>query len=226
MAIEALIDLLGPYAKLLLPGLYVAFFLGTLGLLGVAQLRPRFARPARRLWLLGFFSGLAVTTAIGAPILPFVDMNKYSEPSDETFTYHQIRIADGDGNEIEYDSRAAPPVKGNSRESRLAAKLLRSYSDAERLEMARFLLESARDYRERVESGDTSPLEDLQPPRYVDDQAWTAGELEGFSTFESIRVYRGEMVYEADDTGIESHDRELRLVIDVEDEQIEERGAD
>lgn len=217
---DTLVELLGPIAELLLPAIYVSFMLGTAVLLALAE-RP----PARRLWLVGLFSGVVVVTLVGAPLLPFVDMNKYADSTDEEFTYYEIRMVDGDGTELRYDTRAIPPVKGGTRHSRLGGLMVASDSDAERLELARFLFDSAVDYRAEVEADEPRRLERLQAPRYVDSEPWTGEDLEDMGPFRSLRVYEVTLVYEEDNTGIASRDERERLRIDPATERIEERGS-
>lgn len=220
MVADALADLLAPIADLLLPAVYASFVIGTAALLALAD-RP----PARRLWLVGLFSGLVVVTLVGAPLLPFVDMNKYADSTDEEFTYYEIRMVDGDGTELRYDTRAIPPVKGGTRHSRLGGLLVESYSEAERLEMARFLFDSAVEYRAAVEADEPRRLERLQAPRYVDSEPWTREDLADVKPFRSIRVYEVTLVYEDDNTGIASRDERERLRIDPATGAAEERGS-
>lgn len=217
---DTLVELLGPIADRLLPAIYVSFVAGTVVLLALAD-RPL----ARRLWLVGLFSGLVVVTLVGAPLLPFVDMNKYADSTDEEFTYYEIRMVDGDGTELPYDTRAIPPVKGGTRHSRLGGLMVGSYSDAERLEMARFLFDSAVAYRDEVETDDQRHLERLEAPRYVDSEPWTREDLADVGPFRSIRIYEVTLVYEDDNSGIASRDDQERLRIDPATGTIEERGS-
>lgn len=217
---DIIVDLLGPIADLLLPAIYVSFLAGTAVLLALAD-RPL----ARRVWLVGLFSGLVVVTLVGAPLLPFVDMNKYADSTDEEFTHYEIRMVDENGTELRYDTRAIPPVKGGTRHSRLGAMMVESYSEEKRLELARFLFESAVDYRAEVESGGSRPLERLEAPRYVDSEPWTRQDLSPMGSFESIRIYERTIVYEEDNSGIASHEERERLEFDPETGTVVERGA-
>lgn len=241
MAPDALIDALRPFREYLLPGVFVAFVLGTALALalthwrvgsrfGPADRRPlRWLLPAdgavfRRLWLTAFLSGIVVTSLIGAPIVPFVDMNKFSDRTDDEFTYYEIRMVDGDGDEIRYDVRAIPPVEGASRHTRLAGMMVHDFSDAERREMAASLFERAVAYRAEVESGHTPWHERLESPVYSQEPPWQPAELEGMSAFETIRIYERTIVYGPDDTEIVDRSERELLRIDPETGTIEERG--
>lgn len=217
---DTLVELLKPIADLLLLAIYVSFMIGTAVLLALAD-RPL----ARRVWLVGLFSGLVVVTLVGAPLLPFVDMNKYADSTDEEFTYHEIKIVDGDGTELRYDTRAIPPVKGGTRHSRLGGLMVEVHTDEERLEMARFLFDSAVEYRAEVEADEPRWLERLQAPRYVDSEPWTREDLADMGPFRSIRIYEVTLVYEDDNTGIADQDERERLRIDPATGTIEERGS-
>lgn len=216
MITEQLVDALSPYAHLILPGFYLAFLGGTLCML-VLKRRAY----ARRLWLAGFFSSLLVVTVLGAPILPVVEMHKFPEPTPEEQSYHEIRIVDAEGNEIRYDARAVPPMQG-TRTSRLGRWMVERYSDEKRLEMAAFLVAEAEEYRTELLTDGREPLERLQPPRYVDEERWTAAEVRDLSQFESIRVYRHTVVFSEDSTEIASKETELRLEVNPREDTIEE----
>jgi hypothetical protein len=214
------LDILSEFTRVLFPAVYISFFLGTLLILALA--RRRFAR---EVWLAGFFTTLLAVTLVGMPLLPVVDMHKFAEPTEEERTYHEIRAVDAGGDEIRFDDRAIPPVTG-TRTASLAGAMVLEYTDEERLEMGEFLLSNSREYRQSVESGDRSVTERLQPPRYVDDPAWTAGELEEYEAFGSIRIYERTLVYADDNTGVESNDERLRLTVDVVDGTVTEHGED
>lgn len=216
MITDLVVDALSPYGDLILPGFYVAFFAGTLVLLALSD-----REMARRVWLAGFLSVLVVITVLGAPVLPVVDMHKFSQPTPEERTYHEFRVVDADGEEIRYDTRAIPPMQG-TRTSSLGYSMIERYDDERRLELAAFMLKHAREYRANVEAGGPSAVERLQPPRYVDEERWTAADLAGLSMFESLRVYRHTIVFSADSTEIESKETTLELEVTPGDGTIKE----
>lgn len=215
MITDQIVEALSPFADIILPGFYLAFLGGTLLML---VLKHRAF--ARRLWLAGFLSTLLVVTVLGAPILPVVDMHKFSQPSPEERTYHEVRVVDADGTEIRYDTRAVPPMQG-TRTSGLGRWMVERFDDERRLEMATFLLSEAEEYRAELLAGERGGLERLQPPRYVDESRWTAADVRGLERFESIRVYRHTIVFSEDSTEIESSETELRLEVDPGDGTIE-----
>lgn len=216
MITDVLVDALSPFADLVLPGFYLAFLGGTLAMLALKN-----RAFARRIWLAGFLSSLLVVTALGAPILPVVEMHKFPEPTPEEQTYHEIRVVDADGTEIRYDTRAVPPMQG-TRTSRLGRWMVERYDDERRLELAAFLLAEAEEYRAELLSDGRDPADRLDPPRYVDAERWTAADVRGLSEFESIRVYRHTVVFSEDSTEIASRETELRLEVTPSDDSIEE----
>ncbi|MDQ2050212.1 hypothetical protein RBH26_06910 [Natronolimnohabitans sp. A-GB9] len=209
-----MIDAIAQFRDVIFVSVYVLFFLGSLGALALAN-----RSVLRRIWLVGFFSTLLVVTAVGMPLLPVVEMHKFAQPSEEEMTYYEIHVVDADGQEIELDDRATPPLTG-TRTSSVGGELAEEYSDAERMEMGEFYLEHVREYRQAVESGDRSVTERLQPPRYVDDPAWTTDQLSEYEAFESIRVYERTVIYAEDDSSVESNEKRLRLTVDVADDEV------
>ena len=185
------------------------FFLGTLGILVVAH-----RRFAREVWLAGFFATLLAVTLVDMPLLPVVDMHKFAHPSDEAETYYELHVVDSAENELRFDDRATPPVTG-TRTSTLGGQFAGEYTDDQRLEMAAFLLSNAAEYRGEVAAGDRAVIDRLQPPRYVDDRAWTATDLEGYGGFEVLRVYKRTVHYSDDSTEIETNEERPRVTIDV-----------
>lgn len=200
----------------LFPVVYAGFFLGTLGILAFAR-----RRYAREVWLAGFFTTLLVVTLVGMPLLPVVDMHKFAHPSEEEETYYEIRIVDASGEELRFDDRATPPTTG-TRTSTVAGQMADEYTHEQRLEMGEFYLTNAREHRQAVESGDRSVTDRLQPPRYVDDRAWTAAELEAYEAFEAIRIYERTVIYSDDNTAVESNEERPRVTIDPTDRTVTE----
>ncbi|WP_394740122.1 hypothetical protein [Natronococcus roseus] len=206
-----MVAVLSEGTRLLFPVVYVLFFLGTLGILAVAR-----RRYAREVWLAGFFTTLLAVTLVGMPLLPVVDMHKFAQPSEEEETYYEIRMVDASGEELRVDDRATPPVTG-TRTSTVGGQLADEYTDEQRLEMGEFYLENVREHRQTVEAGERSVTDRLQPPRYVDDRAWTAAELEEYEAFEAIRIYEHTVVYSDDNTAVDSTEERPRVTIDPTD---------
>ncbi|MDG5818051.1 hypothetical protein [Natronococcus sp. A-GB7] len=209
-------DGLSDITTILFPTVYVLFFLGTLGVLAFAR-----RRYAREVWLAGFFTTLLAVTLVGMPLLPVVDMHKFAQPSEEEETYYEIRMVDAAGEELRFDDRSTPPTTG-TRTSTVAGQMADEYTDEQRLEMGEFYLANAREHRQAVESGDRSVTDRLQPPRYVDDRAWTAAELEGYDSFEAIRIYERTVIYSDDNTAVESNEERPRVTIDPTDGTVTE----
>ena len=214
-----MVAILAESTQILFPVVYVLFFLGTLGILAFAR-----RQYAREVWLAGFFATLLAVTLVGMPLLPVVDMHKFAQPSDEEETYYEPRVVDAAGNELRVDDRATPPVTG-TRTSTVSGQMADGYTDDQRLEIGEFYLENAREHRQAVESGEQSMSDRLQPPRYVDDRAWTATELESYEAFEAIRIYEHTVVYSDDNTAIESTEERPRVTIDPTDGTVTEHEA-
>ena len=215
MPIGSLLDFIRPYAHLALPLFYIVFVLGTVAVFVISE-----RKYAKETFLTGFFSILLITTLIGVPILPVIDMHKFANPTEEETTAHEITIVDEHGNELYYDSRAIEPVMG-TRVLSLGSNLI-SGDDTYRMEVGTFLIESAEEYRLDVESGEAG-TEFWEPPRYLDESQWTTEDLDGVGSFETIRVYNTTYTFSDDNTEINEQESYLELEVDVANDEIRDR---
>ncbi|UTF54183.1 DUF2029 domain-containing protein [Natronosalvus rutilus] len=205
-----------PFTDIIFPVVYILFFVGTIAALALAN--RRFVRKA---WLACFFALLLAVTVVGMTVMPVVEMHKFSQPNSEEMTYYEIRIVDSAGNELELDDRATPPMTG-SRTSSVGQNMAYQYDDEERMEMGRFYIENVNRYRETVESGGPPIYTALEPPRYVDDQQWTAEQLENYEEFESISIYERTIVVNEDSDAVERNEETHLVTIDVANETVTE----
>lgn len=218
-----MLELLSEFRNIIFPVFFVGFFVGTLVLLALSDRDILSDREiARKAWVGGFILVLVAVTVLGSTLIPIVEMHKFSQPSEEQNTAYEFVVVDEDGNELFYDYRATPPTT-DSRSSTVALRTVDDYSDQERMETAEFYLSNAKEYRSDIESGAYPPPTDLiDPPRYVDDEQWTASTLEEYEEFESIRIYERTLTVNEDNTELESHDEQLLLTVDVDDQSITE----
>lgn len=142
----------------------------------------------------------------GLQPIPIVNANEYSRIAPGLYEHYDLRVVDADGNELPYDPRAMRPAIQNEE---LAENIGRVdsgsektdvvYTPAERRDVSAFLLANAREYRQSVTAGG-DPLSVLKfPPHHLRGH-WSAEELEGYSTFVAIRVYRVEVTFTDDGT--------------------------
>ncbi|WP_312910626.1 hypothetical protein [Natronosalvus caseinilyticus] len=211
-----MLEYIKPFTDIAFPAVYILFFVGTIATLALAN-----RRLVRKAWLACFFALLLAVTVVGMTVMPAVEMHKFSQPNSEEMTYYEIRIVDSAGNELELDDRATPPMTG-SRTSSVAGSMAYDYTDEERMEMGRFYMQSVNDYRQTIESGGPPAYEALKPPRYVDDQQWTAEQLETYEEFESIRIYERTIVVNEESDAVERNEETHLVTINVANETITE----
>lgn len=194
---------------------FLGFFACTLGVAVVSDRVPL----ARRGYVAVFFAVLVVVNVTGLSLFPFMYWYKFSEPREQTVTSYEIRVADGNGNEIVYDARAAPPMLNSM--STLARQLDREYDRSTRRVVAQHLLESARDYRGRIDRGGFAPRGVLDFPRHTLDYRWTEERLTGYGTFTAVRVYALSTRTTDDGTTLEA--RTDRMVLEVTPDRSDSR---
>ncbi|USZ70853.1 hypothetical protein [Natronosalvus halobius] len=211
-----MLEYIKPFTDIVFPAVYILFFIGTIGVLAFAN-----RSIAKKVWLACFFALLVAVTVVGMTVMPVVEMHKYSQPNSDEMTYYEVRIVDSAGNEIELDDRATPPMTG-SRTSSVGQKMAYQYDDEERMEMGRFYIEKVNRYRATIESGGPPIYTALEPPRYVDDQQWTAEQLKNYEEFESVRIYERTIVVNEDNDAVERNEETHLVTIDIANETVTE----
>ncbi|OYR39676.1 hypothetical protein DJ82_09260 [Halorubrum sp. Ib24] len=224
IGIAGLIEILRPYAELILPMVFCGFFL--LSALAVIFSDRQYVTKS---YLAGFLIVLLLfQTVIPITISPFINWHKFSEPKPIESTEYEIRVVDANGQEIKVDEKALLAHDGIY--PLPAERLVSNESSEEDQEIARWLLDRTNTYRTAVERGHptrgTVPSDVWNNPRRLyrfpahSSGGWTAEELSGYSEFVGIRVYQVRTVTSTDGTEITSRSEELVL------ELYPERGAD
>lgn len=211
------LEQLSAFSGLIRGTFYVFFFAAT-----VVTFVFRERRYVKQAYLAMFLSGLVVVTLVGASVLPLVEMHKFANTVDDEEQYYQITIVDEQGTELRYDTRATPPVMG-TRTSGLAESMVEDQTDPERLEMGRFLVSNAEEYRASVRRGERDGItQRLSAPRYVEEDRWTAADLEGTSAFVAIRIYERTIRFAEDNSEVADSSRRVVLEVNTDDETIRE----
>lgn len=192
---------------LLLGAFFIVFFL-----LAAVAVRYANQRWIRQGYLAYFFLFLLVVNLTGMPLFPFVSWYKFSEPLPETITRYEIRVADGTGDELVYDARASPPMNGPHLWT-VGERMATVYDQKKACRAGRFFLERARSYRDRVQRDSFDIAERVDFPRHVLDRQWNASELDAYTEFTALRVYR--VTFETAPSGrtVESYQERLALAV-------------
>jgi hypothetical protein len=193
---------------LLLGAFFVAFFL-----LAAVAVRYATHRWIRQGYLAYFFLFLLVVNLTGMPLFPFVSWYKFSEPLPETITRYEIRVADAAGDELVYDARATPPMNGPHLWT-VGERMATVYDRGKACRAGRFFLDRARRYRDRVQRDSFDLAERVDFPRHVLDRQWNANELDAYTEFTTLRIYR--VTFETAPSGraVESYRERLALAVD------------
>ena len=184
------------FGTLLKIAVFVGFFVASL-----AALAFRNREVVRRSYVVFLLCLLLGSSLTGLQPIPIVNANEYSSVSPERYTHYDLRVVNADGDELPYDPAAMRPAIQNEELAENMGKVgvgsnktRVAYTPSQRREMAAFLLRNAREYRDGLDAG-WDPLAALAfPPHHLRDH-WTAGELDGFSKFVAIRIYRIEVTF-------------------------------
>lgn len=215
ISIATLIEVLRPYADLILPLMFFAFF-------SVTALAIFFSdrQYVTKSYLAGFLVVLLLfQTVMPITVTPFMNWHKFSGPQPVESTDYEIRVVDASGQEIKVDKKATLAFDGIY--PLPAERIVSNDSGETNREVARWLLDRTREYRTQVERGDPSrgtiPSDAWNHPRRLyrfpahSSGGWTAEELSEYSEFVGIRVYEVRTETSTDGTEIESQSEELVL---------------
>ncbi|MFC6784586.1 hypothetical protein ACFQFH_01515 [Halobaculum halobium] len=214
--IGGVIELLRPFAWVVLP----LMFFGSFAVVGVALVFHRRNR-VRKTFVAGFLVTLLLFQVSVIPLTapPFVTWHKFSSPWESERVVHQIRVVDDQGRELPYDDKATLAFDG-IRMTALHRRMTEDYSSEQNREIARYLLWSARDYRDGIERGSPRrgltwtgssmlPAQFLKFPAHGHNSVWTADQLSAHGTFVGIRVYRIEIHTSADGREVTSYSEQV-----------------
>ena len=167
----------------------------------------------RKGYLSIFFVSILMINVIGAPIMPFVHLQKFSEPPDQSTSYHEIRMVDSTGKEIKFDGRATGHLAEPELQD-LAKRMATQYSDRQKNETGLYLLHQSQEYRTEVESG-TNIWNAIQFPRHIRDYEWSQQELGNYGNFTALRIYEIQIGSASD--GRESWVENETMVVEVQE---------
>lgn len=179
-----------PYLDLLLPFFFVGFYLAALVAL-VFNTDPR----VRKTYVTGLFILVLFVNLVGVTVVPLTHWQKFTQLYDEEQTDLEIRIVDAEGHELHYDHRATLAVDGVTIFI-LQQELAEERPREEKVKRARFLLERAIEYRQRIESRQL--VRYVRFPPHGLDNIWTRERLDGYGEFVGIRLYRLDIVTSED----------------------------
>lgn len=178
--IQAIVE---QYAVVLLPAVFIGYFgLGILASIRNDQFRTAFITIT--------LCCLLISSLLALSVYPFIHMQRYSTPADQTGGGYEIRVADESNNEIWLDRVAMKPM--DSRLSHFTEQMATS-SDQDRLiSDAEMVLKNTAEYRS---NGYRNPL---SFPTTGAGGNWDEKQLEGYSEFETVRIYSTEYEYDPD----------------------------
>ncbi|MFC7020863.1 MULTISPECIES: hypothetical protein [Haloarcula] len=211
MLLQSFIEVLRAYAGLVLPLIFFGFF-AVVGLALLFNRRPE----VRRTFAVGFVVVflLCQVSLVPLTVPPLTTYHKFSNTWDQERVEYEFRVVDENGQEIPFDSKSTLAFEG-IRMSRLHHQMLTEYSEAENQEVARFLLQSSREYRGELEAGGgrnalvwsdggVKLRHAVNFPAHGHVGTWTPAELRQYGEFVGLRLYRVEIETSADGSEVVS----------------------
>lgn len=210
--IEAVIELLRPYAVLLLPVFFFGFFFVTA--LAVYLSDRRYVTKS---YVAGFLVVMLLfQTVMPIYITPIINWHKFSSERPVEHTGYEIRVVDANGKEITLDRRGTLSFNGIQP---FGDRMANEYSEETNDKIAAWLLKRVTEYRMGIERGEprrgAMPRDVVESPERLyrfpahSTGAWSAYELREYSEFVGIRVYRVTTITSDDGTEIVSQSEEL-----------------
>lgn len=208
--IGGLTSLIENFSLIIKVGVFSCFFLAA-----AIAVRYNENKQVRTGFLAIFITFIIVSGLTGLYVWPFFSFHLFESPGSEQITFHELRVADGEGQEIRYDARAAPPIVGSiSRRYSNAMVGAERFSTNETLVQACYFLSQAREYREQI---DNEEQKVSITPRHQRDFRWTAERLNGFNELDRIRIYSVEATIATDGSRVSN--QSSKLILEVTQEQ-------
>ncbi|MFC6865474.1 hypothetical protein ACFQGE_18665 [Halomicroarcula sp. GCM10025817] len=211
MLLQSLIEVLRAYAGLVLPLVFFGFF----AVAGLALLFNRHPE-VRRTFAVGFVVVflLCQVSLVPLTVPPLTTYHKFSNTWDQERVEYEFRVVDENGQELRFDAKSTLEFEG-IRMSRLHHQMLTEYSEEENRVVARFLLQSAREYRGELEAGGgrnslvwsdggVKLRHATNFPAHGHVTTWTPAELSQYGEFVGLRLYRVEIESSADGSEVVS----------------------
>lgn len=215
LQLEPVRQALRPHVELLFPLFFIGFFIAAL--IGIAF---NTNSKVRNTYVVGLFLIIIFFNVTGGTLLPITHWQKFTQYTEQDQTVHEIRVVDANGNELHYDHRATLGVDGVTIFI-MQQELMEDRPREEKVRRARFLLQRANVYRERVESRPVTSY--VRFPPHGLDNIWTPKRLDGYAEFVGIRVYRIDIDTGADGQRLTSASE--TLVMEYLNEEGTERSA-
>lgn len=217
MAMISVVEVLKPYAEFLLPMIFFGFF----AVVGITLLLSNRRPGVRKTFVIGFVVVLFMFQVSVVPLSPppFMVWHKFSDTWDSERVEHEFRVVDASGQELKFDEKSTMAFEG-VRMTALHHRMNNEFSEQERIEAARFLLSSAREYRTAVERGDPARgfvwtdggirLRYLASfPAHGHVATWTPAQTSQYQEFVGIRLYQMTIVTSEDGSEVVSSSEEM-----------------
>jgi len=140
---------------------------------------------------------------------PFLGWHLYAIDAPTDLTFYEVRLSDGNGGEIKYNARAAPPSL-TTPIRRLATNMVLQFSEIQRQECADFLFKKGVEYRDKVEQNLHRPFY-LKFPLHQFGFRWSQENLEGIENFKFLRIYRIQALFSENGRVLKKKDQYLEL---------------
>jgi hypothetical protein len=204
-------SLIENFSLLIKVGVFTCFFVAA-----AVAVRYNENKRIRTGFLVLFFTFILVPGLTGLYAWPFFSWHLYEAPGPERVTFDEIRVADGEGNEIRYDARASPPIVGSIARRYANAMVGDSSNPFSRDEIraqACYFLSHANDYREQITKREHGTSGLSITPRHQRDFRWTTERLRGFGEFDRIRIYTVDTTIADDGSHVSTQSDELIIEV-------------
>ncbi|MFC4438558.1 MULTISPECIES: hypothetical protein [Natrialbaceae] len=172
----------GVFISYLAGGIFISFFVS----LAIAYVFSDNKR-VRKYFTIGLICVVFLSSVLAIEMLPFIHMQKFSQPEQQTETFHMMYVADENDTELYLDSRAVPPFL-NVHIRQEAKNMVYDYGSGETVELSCFFINQANSYRNQILSGNHQGSH-LSFPTHKFEKHWTVNDVESVSEFTELRVY-------------------------------------
>lgn len=203
---EVLFSTVSPYSEIIYPFVYLSFF--SLSLIALYSDRWR------KVFLIVLFTGVLTSGLLTIKLSPYINLNKYTNPSADSFTYFELRAVDSTGKETRVDDRASLGYSAGTS----SGYFLNSSNNRSRI-ISLLALENIENLRNEIENEWRIDMLSFPPP--ARQYRWNSSINKKYGEFETVRITRVKVFFKENSAEVKKKREKTVYELGVADNRTE-----